>query len=75
MFASFHRVPMLFNGLSSGHGHFDSGGPSLAQNLRTRVLPIDVETTSFSPPEIQDKTTKNMKGAHHKKTNQRAIYG
>jgi hypothetical protein len=53
---------MLINGLSSGDGHFDSGGPSMAQNFSTTVLPIDVVTTSFSPPEIQDKTTKNMKG-------------
>jgi hypothetical protein len=37
-------------------------GPSMAQNFSTTVLPIDVVTTSFSPPEIQDKTTKNMKG-------------
>jgi hypothetical protein len=53
---------MLLNGLSSGHSPLDSGGPSLGQNLSTGVLPIDVETTSFSPPEIQDKTTKYMKG-------------
>jgi hypothetical protein len=67
---------MLINGLSSGDGHFDSGGPSMAQNFSTTVLPIDVVTTSFSPPKIQDKDYKEYEGAaYHKKTHQHAIYG
>jgi hypothetical protein len=48
----------------------------MAQNFSTTVLPIDVVTTSFSPPKIQDKDYKEYEGAaYHKKTHQHAIYG
>ncbi len=54
LLASFARVPMFVNGPLDDHAHLKSRGLALMNDLRTRVLLIKVEASSFSPSKIKN---------------------
>jgi hypothetical protein len=49
LLVSYTRVLMLVNGPLDGHAHLKSRGLALMNDLKTKVLIIKVESSSFSP--------------------------